>query len=248
MKKIPMIIIILSCIAISIASVVLSHSNDNTSIPHATIKEPPAEISTHSATVHTTLKATDTYLETNHTETSTSSTESSISENEELYININTADLEALCQLDGIGKAIAMEIIKYRKENDGFKNIKEIMNVYGVGEKIFDKIRNNIYVDAPYSPDKENENSDIPHEESSSNTNLPNEIPLTLDDVAPIELNSADKDLLLYLPYVDENIADLIIALREDINGFSSVYELLYLEELSDEQVAEIAKYVYIEE
>lgn len=61
-------------------------------------------------------------------------------------ININSADLTALMQLSGIGESRAQGIIKYREENGMFQTIEEIKNVTGIGEKIYEKIKENITV------------------------------------------------------------------------------------------------------
>lgn len=61
-------------------------------------------------------------------------------------ININTASSEELQKLPGIGSAIAKRIIEYRTNADGFKSTSEIMNVKGIGDSIYEKIRNNITV------------------------------------------------------------------------------------------------------
>ncbi len=63
-----------------------------------------------------------------------------------LMVNINTADEEELIKLPGIGKNKAHAIIEYRTDNEGFSNIEEIMNVKGIGEKIFEQIKSNITV------------------------------------------------------------------------------------------------------
>lgn len=64
----------------------------------------------------------------------------------ELMVNINTADLEELKSLNGIGEKLAGRIIAYREENGGFDYTYEIMNVSGIGDGLYDKIKNNIYV------------------------------------------------------------------------------------------------------
>lgn len=56
-------------------------------------------------------------------------------------ININTASLEELDSLPGIGPTIAQRIVDYRDENGPFQTIEDIMNVSGVGPSTFDNIK-----------------------------------------------------------------------------------------------------------
>ncbi|MGN0163064.1 MAG: ComEA family DNA-binding protein [Candidatus Ornithomonoglobus sp.] len=59
-------------------------------------------------------------------------------------ININTATVEVLMQLDGIGESTAEKIVDYREAHDGFTDVHELTEVSGIGEKkleaIIDKI------------------------------------------------------------------------------------------------------------
>lgn len=68
---------------------------------------------------------------------------SDISKND--LISINTASLELLTTLEGIGEAKAKLIIEYRK-NKKFEEIKEIMNVSGIGESLYEKIKDKITI------------------------------------------------------------------------------------------------------
>lgn len=61
-------------------------------------------------------------------------------------ININTATVEELDSLPGIGPTIAQRIIDYRDENGPFDVIEDIMNVSGVGPSTFDQIKDLITV------------------------------------------------------------------------------------------------------
>lgn len=61
-------------------------------------------------------------------------------------ININKATSQQLQTLDGIGESKAKAIIEYREKNGQFKNIEEIKNVSGIGDTIYEQIKNNITV------------------------------------------------------------------------------------------------------
>jgi competence protein ComEA len=59
-------------------------------------------------------------------------------------IRLNTATIEDLDKLTGIGPAIAQRIIDYREKNGGFKDINELKLVSGIGDKLFEKIKDEI--------------------------------------------------------------------------------------------------------
>lgn len=61
-------------------------------------------------------------------------------------VNINTADISELMQLEEIGKKKAEAIIEYREKNGRFRTPEEITNVGGIGEKILQKNINRIIV------------------------------------------------------------------------------------------------------
>ncbi|MDD5827693.1 MAG: helix-hairpin-helix domain-containing protein [Lachnospira sp.] len=61
-------------------------------------------------------------------------------------ININKADKEKLTSLPGIGQSRAEDIVKYRTENGTFSAIEDIMNVPGIKESAFNKIKDLISV------------------------------------------------------------------------------------------------------
>lgn len=61
-------------------------------------------------------------------------------------ININTATKDELMTLNGIGDAKATAIIEYREKNGLFSSIEDIINVTGISETIYDKIKDNIKV------------------------------------------------------------------------------------------------------
>ena len=67
-------------------------------------------------------------------------------------ININTAPASELESLPRIGPKVAQRIVDFRTKNGNFKKVEEIMKVQGIGEKIFDQIKDLITVGADSAP------------------------------------------------------------------------------------------------
>lgn len=62
-------------------------------------------------------------------------------------INLNTVDADGLLTLPGIGESRAADILSYRERHGGFQTIEEIMQVPGIKESIYERIRDKITVD-----------------------------------------------------------------------------------------------------
>jgi competence protein ComEA len=56
-------------------------------------------------------------------------------------VNINTASATEIATLPGVGAKMAARIIEYRQKNGPFKKVEELMNVRGIGEKNFLKLK-----------------------------------------------------------------------------------------------------------
>ncbi len=61
-------------------------------------------------------------------------------------VNLNTATKESLMTLPGVGESKAELIIQYREEHGGFQKIEDIMNISGIKEGLFEKIKNYIKI------------------------------------------------------------------------------------------------------
>ncbi len=56
-------------------------------------------------------------------------------------VNINTATVEELVTLPGVGDSVARKIVEHREKNGNFKATEDLKNVKGIGEKNFEKMK-----------------------------------------------------------------------------------------------------------
>lgn len=85
-------------------------------------------------------------------------------------ININTASLEELDTLEGIGPVIAQRIIDYRTANGPFVLIEDIKNVSGIGDSIFERIRDSITVGSTVTGSENNQNNSTQNSNQNTTT------------------------------------------------------------------------------
>ena len=64
-------------------------------------------------------------------------------------LNLNTATQAELEKLPGVGPSTAKQIIEYRQKNNGFKKVEELMNIKGIGEKSFLRLKPLVTVTPP---------------------------------------------------------------------------------------------------
>jgi competence protein ComEA len=64
----------------------------------------------------------------------------------EAKININTASADELTTLPGIGPSYAQRIVEHREKNGPFKRVEDLLNVRGIGDKTFERIKDRITV------------------------------------------------------------------------------------------------------
>lgn len=222
----------------------------------AAVKTTVSSISS-SSTTNTTTKTTT--VTTKAAVTTTAATEAAT---EFRMLDLNKATAEELCQLDGIGESKAAAIIAYREEHGGFGSIEEIMNVSGIGPETFEAIKAHIYVEVAAVTFPETTAAEVTETVTETVTATVIDMPevtmmaaasgsateqvLTLEDAAPINLNTADVEELMLLPHVDRSVAEKIIKFRSEMNGFTHPYQLLLIDELTQKEVAEILEFVTI--
>lgn len=64
-------------------------------------------------------------------------------------ININTATVEELTELPRIGEVTAARIVAWREENGPFASTDELLNVQGIGERVYERIKPHVTIGEP---------------------------------------------------------------------------------------------------
>ena len=59
-------------------------------------------------------------------------------------VSINTAPAAALEELPGVGPALAARVVQYREEHGPFKRVEEIKEVKGIGDTLFEKLKDRL--------------------------------------------------------------------------------------------------------
>ena len=160
-------------------------------------------------------------------------------------VDINLAGFEELTGVDGIGEVTANEIIGYRDMVGIIHRMEQLTEIDGIGEKTLELLCSYFYVsDADYIP-PENEADSVASDEISAQTDsvIEEQPEPQLHDV---NINTATAEEIAEGLLLTETQAAAIVELRENIQYFSAVEELLYTEVITAEDIERIRDYVII--
>ena len=169
-------------------------------------------------------------------------------------LDINTATVEELMQIDGIGQVTAESIVSYREKMGYFCSLEDLLNVDGVGEKRLAEMADFIYIDPSVIPETDTEESvisetDVPdmdiHLSSESETETVTVSAAEPENVFPLELNTAAKEELMLIDGLGQVLAEKIVAYAEQY-GFNDVNDLLNVSGIGEKKLESIAPYVYV--
>ena len=154
-------------------------------------------------------------------------------------LELNAASAAELEQLPHIGAVLAERITAYRDQIGGFSNREQLLEVEGIGEATLYEIYDLLYLENETFPEPEPEPE--PAESPAPAAAAP---AVTF----PLDLNQATTAELEQIPEMQPELAEKIVAFRLQIQAFSSVYELLYVDGMTEAYFVQLREYVQITE
>lgn len=173
-------------------------------------------------------------------------------------LELNAASAAELEQLPHIGAVLAERITAYRDQIGGFSNREQLLEVEGIGEATLYEIYDLLYLENETFPEPEPEPEPEPAESPA-----PAEVPQPAETAPPateppaaaapavtfpLDLNQATAAELEQIPEMQPELAEKIVAFRQQIQAFSSVYELLYVDGMTEAYFVQFRDYVQITE
>lgn len=169
-------------------------------------------------------------------------------------LELNAASAAELEQLPHIGAVLAERITAYRDQIGGFSNREQLLEVEGIGEATLYEIYDLLYLENETFPEPEPEPAESPApaaEPQPAETAPPATEPPAAAAPAvtfPLDLNRATAAELEQIPEMQPELAEKIVAFRQQIQAFSSVYELLYVDGMTEAYFVQLREYVQITE
>ena len=167
-------------------------------------------------------------------------------------ININTATASQLTSLSGIGEKRAAAIVEYRELNGDFTSIEGLMNVSGIGEKIFEGLRDEITV-GDITPATTGTYGAVLHtaeaslqEISAASAAGTSTSDKPKDNSRLININTATAEQFTELNGIGDVKATAIVEYRAKHGDFSSVDELLNVSGIGEKTLDNIRAYITV--
>jgi competence protein ComEA len=147
-------------------------------------------------------------------------------------LNLNTATVEELETLPSIGTTLAQRIVTYRDTIGGFSSRSELLSINGIGDRIYAQIAPYLFIEGE---------TDVLSDTATASASAAG-----TDTIPTLDINLATEAEFLQLPDMTPEIARNIVQLRTTIQYFQNVYELLYVNGMTDKLFLEIRDYLYV--
>lgn len=151
-------------------------------------------------------------------------------------VNLNTATVDELMQIEGIGEKTAQNIIDYRKEIGEYTFLEQLLDVEGIGQKKLDAWKPYFVLD------------NVVTTTTVTARTTATSITATTTFNGVLNLNTATKEELMMISGIGEVTATRIVEYRNDIGGFTSLEQLLDIEGIGEKKLAAWSRYLTLED
>lgn len=151
-------------------------------------------------------------------------------------VNLNTATVDELMQIEGVGEKTAQNIIKYRDEIGGYTFLEQLLDVAGIGETKLNRWRPYFVLDVVIAT------TELTATVTSTLPAVTDTTASTTVATAPfsgvLNLNTATVEELMMVSGIGEITAEKIVAYRDAIGGFTSLEQLMEIEGIGEKKLA----------
>lgn len=151
-------------------------------------------------------------------------------------VNLNTATVEELMQIEGIGEKTAQSIIEYREKIGKYTFLEQLLDVAGIGEKKLNAWKPYLMLDSVVTTTVSTTLSAAP---AATTTMAFNGV---------LNLNTASKEELMMIDGIGELTATKIVEYRDEIGGFASLEQLMDIEGIGEKKFAAWSRYLTLED
>lgn len=149
-------------------------------------------------------------------------------------VNLNTATIEDLMQIEGIGEKTAQNIITYREKIGKYTFLEQLLDVEGIGEKKLDAWKSYLILDGVVTT-------------TTSSTQSATTTTATTVFSGVLNLNTATKEELMLISGIGEATATKIVEYREHIGGFTSLEQLMEIDGIGEKKFAAWSRYLTLD-
>ncbi|MBE6868096.1 MAG: hypothetical protein E7494_04960 [Ruminococcus albus] len=179
-------------------------------------------------------------------------------------IDINLATYDELLAINGIGEGTARAILDLRNRVGVITYMEMLLEISGIGESKLAVLTEYLYVDdADYSPPPDTTTeihttvpaetpppettvTEPPEDKTDSSTLTETEPPVK--ERKPVNINEADKEELMECLLIDEDLAEKILEIREQLGGkYENALQLLYVDGISKVKLSEMKEFILLE-